>query len=203
MVEAQSDNLLPDGQEDQLQEEINPALRQEAMEEFRAEQSFTAAVIAGFVAAIVGAVIWAFISAAANYQIGYMAIALGFLVGLSMRMVGKGVDKSFSVAGGFFAFLGCILGNFFMLCYFASVDLDVEFFDVLMDASQQFIPIVKSQLQASEPVDFLFYILAIYEGYHLARRRITEEELQASIASDHRGEENATPASHRSGEDSA
>ena len=25
MVEAQSDNLLPDGQEDQLQEEINPA----------------------------------------------------------------------------------------------------------------------------------------------------------------------------------
>ena len=44
-------------------------------------------VVAGLGAAIVGAAIWAAITAATDYQIGFMAIGVGFLAGFAVRLV--------------------------------------------------------------------------------------------------------------------
>lgn len=46
-----------------------------------------------------------------EYQIGYMAIAVGFLVGFVIRLTGKGIDKIFGISGAILAIFGCLLGN--------------------------------------------------------------------------------------------
>ena len=70
------------------------------------------ALIAGVVVAIIGAIIWAAVTMATEYQIGYMALAVGAAVGLSIRFVGKGIDQVFGITGAILAILGCLLGNF-------------------------------------------------------------------------------------------
>ena len=76
--------------------------------------------LAGLGAAIAGAAIWAAITAATEYQIGWMAIGVGFLVGFAVRVVGKGSEASFGVVGAVLALLGCLLGNLLTLAWFAA-----------------------------------------------------------------------------------
>jgi hypothetical protein len=86
--------------------EIDPVKLQVALEKFRSEQDFLGGVGAGLAAAIAGAIIWAVISAVTEYQIGWMAVGVGFLVGMTVRVVGKGIEKHFGIAG---ALLLCLV----------------------------------------------------------------------------------------------
>ena len=61
--------------------------------------------------ALIGAIAWAAITAATHFQIGYMAIGVGFLAGYGMRTLGGGRDRADGVIAGIVAFLGCVLGN--------------------------------------------------------------------------------------------
>ena len=54
-------------------------------EKLLAEENLPKAVLFGVLACIAGAVAWALISISTGYQMGYMAIGVGFLVGFAMR----------------------------------------------------------------------------------------------------------------------
>ena len=95
---------------------IDPAQLQHALENPRSEQNLLLGVLAGAVWALVGATLWAVVTAATGYQIGYMAVAVGFFVGFAMRHFGKGIDSTFGVVGAGLALLGCALGNLFAVC---------------------------------------------------------------------------------------
>jgi hypothetical protein len=82
-------------------------------EKLRLEQNLPMALAAGFAAALVGGILWAVITVVTNYQIGFMAVGVGLLVGYAVRYFGKGIDPIFGVAGAVLALLGCLLGNFF------------------------------------------------------------------------------------------
>lgn len=82
-----------------------------ARQRLAAEQKLGAGIAAGAVAAAAGAALWAAITVATGYQIGFMAIGIGFLVGWAVRSAGKGVDKTFGIAGAVLALLGCVVGN--------------------------------------------------------------------------------------------
>ena len=71
------------------------------------------AVIAGIVSALVGAVIWAVVTVATGYQIGWMAVGVGFLVGIAVMVAGQGEGGLFGTIGAVCALLGCVLGNLF------------------------------------------------------------------------------------------
>jgi hypothetical protein len=88
-----------------------PNRAQGAVERLRGEQSLLAGLAAGAVAALVGAVLWAVITNATGYQIGFMAIGVGFIVGYAVRIVGKGMDQAFGIGGAVLALLGCVVGN--------------------------------------------------------------------------------------------
>ena len=77
----------------------------------RKQQDLVLAVVGGLSAAVLGAIVWAMFTVATNYQIGYMAIAVGLLVGFSVRYFGAGVDKHFGYIGAILALVGCALGN--------------------------------------------------------------------------------------------
>ena len=88
------------------------SIPRERYEQLRGEQNLLIALLAGIAAAVVGTIVWAAITVTTGYQIGYMAIAVGFIVGYAVRL-GNGIDKIFGVLGAALALGGCVLGNLF------------------------------------------------------------------------------------------
>ena len=119
--------------------------------------------------------LWGAITVATGYQIGFMAIAVGALVGLSIRFVGKGVDKIFGISGGIIAVLSCVLGNFFSIIGFIANTEGLGYFETLNVFNySQLIPIM---IETFSGIDLLFYGIAAYEGYKFSFRTFTEKDL--------------------------
>lgn len=158
--------------------QIDPVRLQAFLQELRDRQNLLLGAIAGAVAAAVAAVIWAIISVAANYQIGWMAVGVGFLVGYAVRRFGQGVDRPFGFVGAGLSLLSCLAGNLLIIAIVVSRQeavpiLDVLFFFFVMSPGI----VVQAMIGTFRPVDLLFYGLALYEGYKFAFRRITRAEL--------------------------
>src|SRR5688572_27807031 len=68
-------------------------------------------VIAGGLAMIIGALVWAAVSYFTNYQIGWLSIGVGFLVGIAIRTFGKGKSIAYGILGGLLSLIAVLLGN--------------------------------------------------------------------------------------------
>src|SRR5579859_3907682 len=79
------------------------------------------ALLGGLAAALAGAIIWAVITVSLKFQIGFMAVGVGFLVAWAVRTLGKGRDVTYGIIGGSFALIGCLLGNLLSACGFIAV----------------------------------------------------------------------------------
>lgn len=149
-------------------------------QQLRSEQNLPFAILACVGAALAGAVVWALVTVTTKYQIGYMAVGVGFLVGFANRYFGKGIDKTFGFLGAAFAFLGCLLGNFLSIAYLAGGELGVSGLQIVKVLGVG--NIFSIYFENISPIDFLFYGLAIYEGYRFSFRVVTEEDIAASVA---------------------
>jgi uncharacterized membrane protein len=139
-----------------------------------AEQNLAIAVLAGVVAAVVGAIAWAAVTVTTEYQIGYMAIAVGFIVGFAVRL-GKGVDKVFGIIGAILALLGCVLGNVFSIIGFICKQQHMDLGTALSRLDYSKLPQVLSN--TFSVMDLVFYGIAVYEGYRFSFRRLTPQDL--------------------------
>src|SRR5579859_6988812 len=97
----------------------------------REQQDVLFAVVGATAAAIVGAVLWALVTVSTKYQIGYMAIGVGALVGFSVRYYGAGIDKIFGGIGTLFALIGCALGNLLSQVAFIADAQKMSYLDVI------------------------------------------------------------------------
>ena len=161
-------------------EETRIAIGEATVQVLRDEQNLFAGLLAGLFAAIAGAAIWAIVTALTGYQIGWMAVGVGFLVGLAVRSLGKGIDKIFGVMGALLGLFGCLLGNLLAVCYFISDAMGIAYFDVVM----QLTPAIAIEIlqDTFTPIDLLFYGIAIYEAYRFSFRNITEDDLANALA---------------------
>jgi len=107
-------------------------------------------------------VIWAAISLLTGHHLGIIAIAVGFIVGMSVAIFGGGDSWDYGQVGGFFAFFACLVGNFL-----AGIGLvappHMNYFEALFsfDYSQTIL-----LMQAvSSPMDLIFYGIAVIEGF--------------------------------------
>ena len=137
---------------------------------------------AGLAAAIIGAIIWAVVTVTSGYQIGWMALAVGALVGFALR-IGNG-GKTFGILGAFLAIFGCILGNYFSLIAFASAEQHVSFFTLLNDADPA--KVISAMWEDFMSASFLFYAIAAYEGYKFAAFRPSNVSSGADEALQHK-----------------
>jgi hypothetical protein len=154
---------------------IDPLIRQAAMQRLRSEQNLVLAVLAGGVAALLGASVWAAITFTTSFQIGWMAVGVGFLVGYAVRTFGKGIDKSFAIVGAAWSLAGCAAGNLLSVIGVISKHQNIPFFDILDKLNPE---IVASLMQATfNWMDLLFYGIAVYEGYRFSFRPITQSDL--------------------------
>lgn len=159
--------------------EIDQMKLQMLMQQIRDNQNLSLAIIAGAVAAVAGAAIWAAVTAITNWQIGIMAIGVGFLVGLAVRMAGRGVSLSFGVTGAVLSLAGCLLGNLLAACAIIADQQGLGFYEVLGQVDFQ--TAVDIMVETFHPMDVLFYGLAVYYGYKYSFRQLTADEL-ASLA---------------------
>jgi len=134
----------------------------------RAEQNLTLGIVGGVIGLIVGAVLWAIITVVTDYQIGYMALGVGFLVGAGVRFLGKGIEPQFGYVGGGLALIGCLLGNLMTVLIVISREFNIPFLTLLTRLNLDLI--VEAMKATFSPMDLLFYALAIYAGYRYSFR---------------------------------
>ncbi len=159
------------------QSHVDTTKVQQVVAELRAKQNFSLALVGGLAAAVLGAMVWALITVATNYQIGWMAVGVGFLVGGTVRMLGHGIDKSFGHLGATLSVFGCLLGNILSICAIVAAQKGLALLAVVTYVGSHPNVIPAALIATFHPMDLLFYGLAIYEGYRFSFRRITEAEI--------------------------
>lgn len=184
------DNLPKQEQKHDLQEEVREEEQaaefaltedeaQRAMEFFRGEQNLVNGILYGLFAALAGAAIWAGVTIATEYQIGWLAVGIGFLVGIAVRAGGKGIDQVYGVVGAALSLLGCALGNLLTIAWFMSQEFGVPVSEVLsgMDPAMA----IEMMSATFEVTDLLFYGLAVYFGYRYAFRELTPDDFNRAL----------------------
>jgi hypothetical protein len=130
------------------------------------EQNLPMGVLAGLAAAAVGAGAWALVTVVTNYQIGWMAVGVGFLVGWAVRLAGKGTTTAFRIVGAVLSLGGCVAGNLLTGCVIAARHLDVPVTTFVGGLTPT---IALDMLSVMfNPMDLLFYALAVYQGYRFS-----------------------------------
>ena len=173
------DNNQADPQPGANAPEIDQMKMQMLMQQIRDNQNLSVAVLAGAVAALVGAAVWAAITVATNWQIGFMAVGIGFLVGYVVRRTGQGVDTSFGIAGAVLSLAGCVVGNYLTACAIIAEFEGVGFFDVLLAIDMQ--TAIDLMIESFDFMDRVFYGFATYYGYKNSFRTLTEEDLRSVV----------------------
>ncbi len=151
-------------------------LPEDARIAMRKHQDLPYALIGGVSAAIVGAMVWGLITFYTHYQIGYMAIAVGLLVGFAVRYFGAGIDMVYGIVGATCAVLGCALGNLLGQVGFIAEAENMGYFEVIPYLNFSVIGTIFQE--SFSPMDVVFYGIAGYEGYKFAFRPVTEDLIQ-------------------------
>lgn len=161
------------------QKQVDDYRLQMMLNQIRDNQNLTLAVAGGLVASLAGAIVWAAITYFTNYQVGIIAIGIGFLVGITVRHLGKGIDKIFGLVGGLLSLLGCAVGNLLTVCVLLADHYQTSVFDVLSQLS----PDSAWQLMVNSfnVFDVLFYALAAYYGYRTSFRPLTEDKIKSVL----------------------
>ena len=121
------------------------------------------ALVVGAMASIGCAGIWAAVAIATDYQIAIIAIGIGFLIGWAIRSIARGDSPVFGVIGGAFSLIAIVLGNAFALIGFIAQEEGVSFTTMLTQIDWALMP--EALVAMAQPMDFLFYAVAIYYGF--------------------------------------
>jgi hypothetical protein len=161
-----------------MQNPTNPPINTGQNQIFIAEEvkngNLLFGVIGGIVAAVVGAVIWALITSWTGWQIGWMAVGVGALVGFTIRLLGKGSSIKFGIIGAVLALLGCLVGNLLAVCIVTAKEYDIPLFDIL--SLLDFPTIIDIFKETFSPIDILFYVLAIFAGYSFSIKKANKPQ---------------------------
>lgn len=158
---------------EEKQSSIDPA----AIEQLKSEQNLMGSMLGGFLGAIIGAALWAIVTAVTKYQIGYMAIGVGFLVGFMVKKLGQGVEKHFGFVGALWALIGCFLGNILAVLIMISYEADITLLEILPVLNLE--NLVGLATDTFDLMDLLFYGIAAYEGYRFSF--LTEGEINLKL----------------------
>ena len=92
---------------------------------------------------------------------------------------GKGVTTTFGILGAALALIGCLAGNLLAFTAVLAQEADVPYITTLL--SLNFETAKDLMVAFFDPIDILFYGLALYEGYRLSFRTITDDQLDGMV----------------------
>lgn len=124
--------------------------------------SLARGVAAAIGVALAGGAVWAIVGRLTGWQIGYLAIGLGYAVGVTMGKVGRSTDSSGAVAAAAVAFGGSLVGHLAWVYTGAAAELHVSTMDIVAAKG----PIdVLTDTGITEPFSWVFFLLAAAAGY--------------------------------------
>jgi phosphate/sulfate permease len=125
-------------------------------------------LLAGILAALAGAGIWMGITIATGLHVGYVALGVGALVGLAIRIAGNGRSMIFGIIGALLTLAGCLGGEILTVVQLSS-SAQHDFYNTLttLDLTQTVTNIVTHM----DPIMYLIYAIGIFEGYKLSIRK--------------------------------
>jgi hypothetical protein len=141
---------------------------QSAIDQLDNQPSLLMGLVGGTVAMLVSAIIWGVISYVTEYQIGWMAIGVGFLVGIAIKFFGKGKSMMFGVSSAVLALIGCVLGNLIFYSGIIAREESASFLQVFFILLLQPAAAIEVFSIAFGFMDILFYALAAYVGFSTA-----------------------------------
>jgi hypothetical protein len=139
-----------------------------AIEEVENESNLIMGLIGGGVAMLVSAVIWGAVTYFTEYQIGWMAIGVGFLVGIAVKFFGKGKTAIYGLSSAALALVGCVLGNLIFYSGFIAREEGASFLEVFLYFLVSPVELVNLFVAAFDFMDILFYGLAAWVGFSTA-----------------------------------
>ena len=125
-------------------------------------------LIGGVIAMLVGAIVWGAITYFTEYQIGWMAIGVGFLVGVAIKFFGRGKTIAFGLSGAVLALIGCALGNLIFYAGIIAREEGASFMEVFLFFLMSPAATIEIFTFAFSFMDILFYALAAYAGFSTA-----------------------------------
>ena len=132
-------------------------------------ENFPLAVAAGLAAAVAGALIWAAVTVVTQTELGIIAVAIGYLVGLAIKTVGHGRSRKFGILGAVCGLFGCVLGSLLSDVAFYADQMHIPYMEVPGALNMSLIGKLVSVFFS--PMDLLFYAIAVYEGYRFSFRK--------------------------------
>ncbi|MBN1917777.1 MAG: hypothetical protein JW889_07705 [Verrucomicrobia bacterium] len=165
----------------QMHPQVDPVLQKQMLRrELESRQNMLLACVGGLIGAAIGAAAWAAITVATGIQIGFMAVGVGWLVGQLAWQFGRGLSPIYGAAGAVCAVLGCLVGNVLSGCYFMAEamveafpddpEMHMTFWELAgsfnLDLYWEIIKLTFS------PIDILFYLIALYEGWKFSFRQL-------------------------------
>lgn len=158
---------------------IDPEDRLRALEHLRSTQRLVPGLITGALAALVGAAVWALVTVLTKTQIGWLAIGIGALVGVAVRWSGRGFEIRYAILGAALAFAGVFVGNFLTIIGLISNLNGQSFFTILQSFPYSKLPALMQE--TFQPMDVLFYALAIWCGWKYSRRELEDAEIRTTL----------------------
>lgn len=95
--------------------EYRPGQVERALFGIQSEQNLVLGTFAGVIAGAVGAAVCTVVTVATMFQIGWLAVGTGFLVGAAVRWAGRGTTQAFGVVGAAIALTSVLAGIFFSI----------------------------------------------------------------------------------------
>ena len=141
---------------------------QPAIEQLDDQPNLFMGLIGGVIAMLVGALVWGVITYVTEYQIGWMAIGVGFLVGIAIRFFGRGKTIAFGVSGAVLALIGCLLGNLMFYAGAIAQEESMSFLEVFFLLLLNPAATLEVFTLAFDFRDIFFYAIAAYVGFSTA-----------------------------------
>lgn len=133
--------------------------------------------LGALLAAVLAAIAWAAITASTGFQIGYMAVGVGFLAGYAMRVLGGGRDAADGIIAGAVALAGCVLGN--LLAGAAIVANHLHYPVIAVELNVLLRPATAMMIlkDGFNVMDLLFYAIGGYTGHRTALKPALKSEV--------------------------
>lgn len=140
-------------------------------------QSFRNAVMVSLIALIVFSAAWILLTSALNRVFPWMTVVLGWLLGLGIRVAGRGVDWRFPTLAAAMAILGSIVSNVVLAAATTATEFSTGTLTVLQAVTGMTWPVFFDEVW--NVADGFFAVVAAGVAAFFAPRRLTRTQRYA------------------------
>ena len=150
-------------------QDVCPACASQVEQELAASKGSALGIVPGLVGgaigALVGAGIWAAIAVLTDYEIGYIAVLVGFLAGHGVRLAARGRGRALQFVAVAMSIIGLLAAKYFLFAHYTIEALAAEGHQLSYVDPRLAIVFPFALVEMVSPFDLLWIILAVGAAY--------------------------------------